>query len=228
MRRHINIIGGLLALLFSCFLGSFGLAQEVTKETIDNPKKINVYAGFFSNYGHLGFTVEQVLPLQKTAKLSSRSAFLWSVGLAYRQMSIDFRGTSTFSTYILAIGAGWLVSSKKLRSHGDFGFGFKAFSIPERELGIQAFDAVSYTQIYQLNFRMGYRFQRPSGGFFFKIGLQIPLLWHEANNMANPAYWQVSVTENIVDAFQNGNRSNGGVFFPDLGIGWTFKHIKRK
>lgn len=225
--RHINIIGGLLALLILInVLDAFG--QDAKDEINTNPRKLNIYASLFSVSNHLGLTVEQIKPTQKN-RAFSRTAFLWNIGLGYCLIT-PFGSGNQLSSYALSVGAGWLISSKKLRNHGDFGFNFNALSLPERELGQQANQAISYIQIYRINFRLGYRFQNPTGGFFIKAGLQVPLVWVEDYSyMNNPAYWQVSSNSDIITAMvSDRGRTNGRTPVIDLGIGWTFKHIKRK
>jgi hypothetical protein len=67
---------------------------------------------------------------------------------------------------------------------------------------------------HQLNFRVGYRYQKPQGGFMFRAGI-------------SPISWFISGTRGFTfgaAALQSGDFQRSLVFLPipDIGFGWSF------
>lgn len=181
----IKISTILLLFVISLFNQTFG---QVTKDSTSISKN-TVYLELLGNGGVYSFNYDRILLTKTLFKISG------SVGISYIPPSFRYNHTFTYPLEINLLYG--------IRNHFELGIGYTpVFNLYKEDI-FKIYDDYSYPAL-----RIGYRFQKPNGGFFLRAGL---LLY-------------IGKNEFITDYSNYGNNRT----WISLGFGYTFKNLNTK
>ena len=121
------------------------------------------------------------------------------VGISYIDLSEEDKPQRSFGIPIELLG--W---TGKKNGHFEFGLGYSYHEREYRErANLNVYRNIETTQQF-LTARLGYRFQKPTGGFMFKTALVSMLLFAEDTNDPSPIELPVYVP------------------WPGVSVGWAF------
>jgi len=177
----IKICTILLLFVTSLFNQTFG---QATKDSTSISKN-TIYLELLGNGGIYSFNYDRIILTKKLFKISG------SIGISYIPPFVRYNHTLTYPIEI-----NFLYGKK---NYFELGIGYTpVFNLYKEDI-FKIYDIYSYPVL-----RIGYRFQKPNGGFFFRTGL---LLYFVKN-------------EFITDY---SNYSNNKTWI-SLGFGYTFKN----
>ena len=166
--------GKLLTILLLFGTSIFNQTIGQTENEFTNISKNTVYFELLGNGGIYSLKYDRIILAKKIFKISG------SIGVSYIPPSIRYNHTFTYPTEIN------LMYGK--RNYLEVGIGFTpVFNLYKEDI-FKIYDIYSYPVL-----RIGYRLQKPNGGFFFKTGLLIYCAKNEFttdySNYSNSKTW---------------------------------------
>lgn len=217
------------SLLLLGLLATGNLQAQTTdslRQSEQPPAKVKFYNVYASTGGIVGGRTPYMLSFEGVVQLKGRSFLALRAGFGYWRPEWSNIRYGNYDSFSLPLSASYLLTNRKFRSAGEFGlmYSFARRMVAESFIGSTPtqFADVLY---HSLQAVLGYRYQRPTGGFFFKFSLGFNLLGLQGYfNSIDP----LINNGEFVNRGITSNATSKDVFgSAELSVGWSIR-AKRK
>ncbi|HAI75658.1 MAG TPA: hypothetical protein DCM08_05375 [Microscillaceae bacterium] len=190
------------------------------------PAKVKFYNVYISRAALSGSRTPYLLNFEGILQLKGCSFLALRAGLGYWRPEWSGVNYGDYNDLTVPVGASYLITGPRFKSAGEFGLMYTLSRTRVTESFFGTSDINYSDRIYQsLQATIGYRYQRPTGGFFFKFLLGINLLGGQSY------YNSINEFDNDGLYYGRGILSTGQMrdFFGslELSVGWSIR-AKRK